>query len=192
MTEEKIIKAILKLAPKVFDCAPDGLGAQRRAEVIAARLYVEGVVVPVCRCYECKHSQPCRTPNYLLCPRRGGGLVRIDGYCDEAEEKDGPEKIAERSQRGADLLEMKRALAAQAKGRITRIPAKKEEEWDWEWFEEWSPGTPEHPRECDDCGWRCGKCKVALEDMVGGYWDDAFEKPKLHYCPNCGAKMKGD
>lgn len=66
------------------------------------------------------------------------------------------------------------------------------EKREWEWFEEWSPSTPEHPRECDDCGWRCGKCKVALEDTVGGYWDNAFEKPKLHYCPNCGAKMKGE
>jgi hypothetical protein len=88
MTEEKIIKAILKVAPRVFDCAPDGEGAKRRAEVIAARLYTEGVVVPTCRCYECKHSRPCRTPNHLLCPRRGGGLVRIDGYCDEAQEKE--------------------------------------------------------------------------------------------------------
>lgn len=62
---------------------------------------------------------------------------------------------------------------------------------EWEWFEEWSPSTPDHPRECDDCGWRCGRCKNALADMVGGYWDDSWEKPKLGYCPECGAKMDG-
>ena len=62
---------------------------------------------------------------------------------------------------------------------------------EWEWFEEWNPSTPEHPRECDDCGWRCGECKTALADIVGGYWDNPDEKPNLNFCPNCGAKMKG-
>lgn len=61
----------------------------------------------------------------------------------------------------------------------------------WEWFEEWNPSSPDHPRECDDCGWRCGHCKTSLADMVGGYWDDFYETPKLSYCPNCGAKMDG-
>lgn len=60
----------------------------------------------------------------------------------------------------------------------------------WEWFEEWNPSTPDHSRECEDCGWRCGSCEAALVDIVGGYWDNAFEEPKLHYCPNCGANMK--
>lgn len=59
----------------------------------------------------------------------------------------------------------------------------------WEWFEEWNPSTTEHPRECEECGWRCGRCKTALEDIVGGYWDNPDEEPKLHYCPECGAKM---
>ena len=63
---------------------------------------------------------------------------------------------------------------------------------EWEWFEEWNPSTPDHPRECEDCGWRCGKCRAALEDMVGGYWDDPTERPKLNYCPNCGARMDGE
>lgn len=62
----------------------------------------------------------------------------------------------------------------------------------WEWFEEWLPSTPEHPAECEDCGWQCGRCKNTLENMVGGYWDDPCEKPKLKYCPNCGAKMDSD
>ena len=59
----------------------------------------------------------------------------------------------------------------------------------WEWFEEWSQSTPDYPEECEDCGWRCSKCKTALEDIVGGYWDDIDEEPMLNYCPNCGAKM---
>lgn len=68
---------------------------------------------------------------------------------------------------------------------------RKQKEGEWEWFEEWNPSTPEHPRECDDCGWRCAKCKTALADEVGGYWDDPLEKPKLSFCPHCGAHMKG-
>lgn len=61
----------------------------------------------------------------------------------------------------------------------------------WEWFEDWYPSTPDHPMECEDCGWRCGECKTALEDMVGGCWDDSDDEPKLNYCLNCGAKMDG-
>ena len=61
----------------------------------------------------------------------------------------------------------------------------------WEWFEEWYSSTPDHPMECKDYGWRCGECKTALEDMVGGCWDDSYDEPKLNYCPNCGAKMGG-
>lgn len=38
---------------------------------------------------------------------------------------------------------------------------------------------------------RVAKCKTALEDAVGGYWDDVTETPKLYYCPICGAKMDG-
>ena len=68
---------------------------------------------------------------------------------------------------------------------------RKVEQGEWEWFEEWSPSTSEHPRECDECGWRCGKCKEALIDMVGGYWDDPEDKPQLKFCPNCGADMRG-
>lgn len=58
----------------------------------------------------------------------------------------------------------------------------------WEWFEEWSSSTPESPKECTDCGWRCGRCKVKLDDMVGWYWDDPHDEPKLNYCPNCGMR----
>lgn len=61
----------------------------------------------------------------------------------------------------------------------------------WEWFEEWMPSTTENLRECEDCGWRCSQCKTTLEDMVGGYWDNPDEQPKISFCPNCGADMKG-
>ena len=59
----------------------------------------------------------------------------------------------------------------------------------WEWFEDWNPSTTDHPAECEDCGWRCGKCKTALADVVGGYWDDPDDEPKLKFCPNCGVMM---
>lgn len=59
----------------------------------------------------------------------------------------------------------------------------------WEWFEEWNPSTPDKPTECEDCGWRCGECKTALEDMVYGIFDDPDDEPKLKFCPSCSAKM---
>lgn len=62
---------------------------------------------------------------------------------------------------------------------------------EWEWFEEWSPSTPDNPRECEDCGWQCSRCETALEDMVGGLWGEYENKPDLKYCPECGAKMDG-
>ena len=62
----------------------------------------------------------------------------------------------------------------------------------WEWFEDWLPSTTEHPRECNECGWRCHECKTALADVVGGYWDDPEEVPNLKFCPECGAKMRGE
>jgi hypothetical protein len=68
---------------------------------------------------------------------------------------------------------------------------RKQKKGKWEWFEEWNPSTPEHPRECDECGWQCSECKTALEDVIGGYWDDPEEIPNLNFCPECGARMKG-
>lgn len=68
---------------------------------------------------------------------------------------------------------------------------RKQSEGKWEWFEVWSPSTPEHPGKCNDCGWECSRCKVALRDMVGGYWYDASTMPELPFCPNCGARMGG-
>lgn len=61
----------------------------------------------------------------------------------------------------------------------------------WVWFENWLESTPANPRECLDCGWQCSECKNALEDMVGGYWDNPDEMPALKHCPECGAIMDG-
>ena len=62
----------------------------------------------------------------------------------------------------------------------------------WEWFEEWDMGTSDHPIECEDCGWRCSRCRTALEAIVGGYWDNPDEVPKVKFCPNCGVQMEGE
>ena len=61
----------------------------------------------------------------------------------------------------------------------------------WVWFENWLESTPANPRECLDCGWQCCECKNALEDMVGGYWDNPDEMPALKHCPECGTMMDG-
>ena len=86
--------------------------------------------------------------------------------------------------------EARKCIIADTAEKIYNAGYRKQSEGEWEWFEEWNPSTPEHPRECDDCGWRCGECKTALADIVGGYWDDPEEKPKLNLCPNCGANMR--
>ena len=75
--------------------------------------------------------------------------------------------------------------------RVYNAGYRKQSEGKWEWFEVWSPSTPEHPGKCNDCGWECSRCKVALRDMVGGYWYDASTMPELPFCPNCGARMGG-
>lgn len=74
---------------------------------------------------------------------------------------------------------------------LYRVGYRKQKKGKWEWFEEWNPSTPEHPRECDECGWQCSECKTALEDVIGGYWDDPEAIPNLNFCPECGARMKG-
>ena len=64
------------------------------------------------------------------------------------------------------------------------------------WWEEWSPSTPECPRECIAGGWKCGNCQEDLGDYltrIGGercYFDKFEEKPKLAFCPACGRKFK--
>ena len=55
----------------------------------------------------------------------------------------------------------------------------------WEWFDE-NVGTPidGYDREW---GWRCSKCKDVLDDE----YDNPDEKPKMKYCPHCGARIYG-
>ena len=63
------------------------------------------------------------------------------------------------------------------------------------WWEEWSPSTPECPRECIGGGWKCGNCQEDLGDYltrVGGercYFDKFEEKPQLAFCPSCGRRF---
>ena len=60
---------------------------------------------------------------------------------------------------------------------------------EWEWEEEWLPSTTEHPRECQYAEWRCNQCHETPTDS--DEWEDKWEKPRLRYCPNCGADMRG-
>lgn len=74
---------------------------------------------------------------------------------------------------------------------LSLINAKPVKYGHWEWFEDWLPSNSEHPAECEETGWRCSECKASLEETVGGYWDCIEERPKIKYCPACGAKMSG-
>ena len=64
------------------------------------------------------------------------------------------------------------------------------------WWEEWSPSTPEHPRECIGGGWQCGNCGIDLGEYMtkhGGehcYFDKFEEKPSIAFCPSCGRKFR--
>ena len=64
-----------------------------------------------------------------------------------------------------------------------------------EWWEEWSPSTPECPRECIGGGWKCNHCQVDIGEyltMCGGercYFDKFEEKPTIAFCPSCGRKF---
>lgn len=45
----------------------------------------------------------------------------------------------------------------------------------------------------EDFGWRCSECQVWADEY--GVEGDIYEEPPthiLHYCPNCGADMRGD
>lgn len=67
---------------------------------------------------------------------------------------------------------------------------RRQSEGAWEWFTE-QHGNPIDGMD-EDFGYRCSNCKVwASEYGVDG---DIYEEPPttiLHYCPNCGAHMKG-
>lgn len=62
----------------------------------------------------------------------------------------------------------------------------------WYWWETWSPSTPEHPRECEGRGWKCGHCGIDLKEYLEDnlsesmYLDNPELPPKLKFCPACG------
>lgn len=111
MTQEKIVEAILEVAPEVFDCAPDAPEAKLWAGVIASRLHEKGVIVPPSRCHECKYSKfSSSDPGRLLCANKRGASVNVDGYCDEGQKKNEWDELCERANREATLIELKAAL----------------------------------------------------------------------------------
>jgi hypothetical protein len=68
---------------------------------------------------------------------------------------------------------------------------RKQSEGEWEWYTELH-GNPIDGMD-EDFGYRCSNCKVwASEFGVDG---DIYEEPPtniLPFCPNCGARMKGE
>ena len=42
-------------------------------------------------------------------------------------------------------------------------------------------------------GWyRCGACKKVFSSAVISFFDNSHYKPRLNFCPNCGAMMEGE
>ena len=60
----------------------------------------------------------------------------------------------------------------------------------WMWDVE-THGDPMYGLD-EDFGYRCSECKVWADEW--GVDGDIYEEPpiRLHYCPNCGAKMDGN
>lgn len=81
---------------------------------------------------------------------------------------------------GVPIQRLKELAAAEKSGDI--MTARHAE---WEWFDELN-GNPLEGQD-RDWGWRCSGCKTALPDD----YDDPDCKPKIKYCPECGAKMDG-
>lgn len=105
-------------------------------------------------------------PMVVCCAAKKGGCGASTGFCNDDEEDFG-RQAAEAWNKRAELVQHAQ----------------------WEWFEEWSPSTPDGPAEVDDCGWRCSHCKTALEDCTSGYYSEYENKPNLKFCPKCGAYM---
>lgn len=60
---------------------------------------------------------------------------------------------------------------------------------EWEWHTE-QHGDPMYGVD-EDFGYRCSECHMWADEW--GVDNDVYEEPptRLHYCPNCGAKMDG-
>lgn len=66
-----------------------------------------------------------------------------------------------------------------------------EKQGEWIWDIE-THGDPVYGID-EDFGYRCSECKVWADEY--GVDGDIYEEPPthiLHYCPNCGARMKGE
>ena len=115
------------------------------------------------------------TSDFLLgFTEKSGGLKRLVNELVCLNDDSLARRVRDNSDVQWCLSELQDILAADV------VPVRQGE---WKWEEEW------YDNECIDCGWECSICHVALEDIVGGDWDDRFNPPKLRYCPNCGAKM---
>lgn len=66
---------------------------------------------------------------------------------------------------------------------------------EWVWSEEWDNHPETHSCELISCGWYCSECGIELGEYLTKatgeyiYLDDDYEKPKLKYCPHCGAYL---
>lgn len=67
---------------------------------------------------------------------------------------------------------------------------------EWVWREEWDNHPETHSCELNSCGWYCSKCGIELGEYLTNttgeqvYLEDDHDKPKLKYCPHCGADMR--
>lgn len=66
---------------------------------------------------------------------------------------------------------------------------------EWVYYQEHHPSQYSmFPDDVGECGWMCSCCN----EFANRYMEDAYiyseynNKPKLPYCPNCGANMRGD
>ena len=67
---------------------------------------------------------------------------------------------------------------------------------EWVWREKWDIHPETHSCELVSCGWYCSECGIELVEYLTKttgeqvYLDDDHDKPKLKYCPHCGANMR--
>lgn len=72
------------------------------------------------------------------------------------------------------------------------VPVQREK---WEWREEWHSHPEKHSYDLLSCGWYCTGCGIELGEYLSKKTnhyiclDDDYCKPKLTFCPNCGARM---
>lgn len=60
----------------------------------------------------------------------------------------------------------------------------------WNWYEDWTPSTPDGPAECQDAGWYCSNCNWSPNKELGIEFESSDDIPKFNFCPNCGLPTK--